>query len=473
MARDNTWGLSRAKMEEHIMRRNTADPMLYEWRSTYYPSHVYTEADCKIERQRRVTLGQFVMQRDAPGGSKQFRAFASIDAAYDYISRQPLVERTYYETIFQEHPRQKPYFDLDIAPKPDDPMSHEELLNRLLTEIKRMIGPDIDMVKDVGVYCSHATDGSKYSYHVVLTGFYVKGNLEAMAFASAVRDAMICGTAGPSSPEATFIRQVLDMSVYKKLQQFRLLGSTKLGRERYKIIVLEYHAAGRKYTRPAVEDWRAEFRRSLVTDVGHCELKPITDAFTPPSSVGITITKTATAIGGGLQQCEDDDAVLIEKYRQAYRMGAGYLEPASLWFKTASQIVAHLIDTPGHLPVDMAHNCRAPTGMTTEQGALITLKAPRAGGYWCVLCKRKHFNENPFLTLHEDRVGTSSAATESHPRVVGIIYHCRREPGSTIRLCSMRGNPESGVAEFTCLNEPHDPKVGEVVVKGQQQEAAV
>lgn len=426
--------------------------MLHEWRSMYYSRDIYTEEACKAERERRVKLGQFVMQRDAPGGSKQFRAFHTADDAYDYIVAQPVECRTYYETVFQEHPRQKPHFDIDIVPAEGDPIDHTELLNRLLAEIKRVVGPDLDLVDDIGVYSSHAEDGTKRSYHVVLTGYYVKDNLEAGLFATSVRDGMVAATEGAESPTALFITKCVDLLVYKKLQQFRLLGCTKMGRNRFKKIVLEYHAAGRMRRRLPATDPRAEFRRSLLSVVDLPSAKLLDQQCYAPR----VVTEKSS---------EDEiDAILRSQYRQAREVGQFcQAEAEALWMLTAPQIIAHLIDVSGHLPVDLAASCRHHTVSTSARGALIGLRAPRSGGYWCLVCERRHDNENPYLTLHEDR--GSEAATELCPRVIAIVYHCRRDPTTTMRICSMRGGGKCGMVSFTCIDEPYDPRKGETFVR--------
>jgi hypothetical protein len=245
----------------------TGNLLSWEWRSSYYDRNTYTEEARTQERKRRVDLGQFVMQRDAPGGAKQFRAFVNINLAYEFIVSCQLEDRTFYETIFDVHHRQKPHFDIDIVPTESDPMDHTELLNLLLTEIKRVVGTELDLVEDIGVYSSHSDDNSKRSYHVVLTGYHVNNNVEAGNFAMAIRDGMVMSTEGPNSPAALFITKCVDMMVYKKLQQFRLLGCTKLGRKRHKSVVLEYGAAGRPRRRPEITDPRIEFKRSLLSEV--------------------------------------------------------------------------------------------------------------------------------------------------------------------------------------------------------------
>lgn len=428
-----------------------ADPMLEDWRSCFYPRDTYTDEASAAERLKRVKAGQFVMQRDAPGGAKQFRAFVSIEKAYEFIVSQPQDDRTFYETIFQEH-RQKPHFDLDIVPSPGDAMDHAELLNRLLTEIKRVVGPNLDLVNDVGVYSSHAPDGTKKSYHVILIGYFVNDNVEAGNFAKAVRDGMVAATEGRDSPAGLFITKCVDLVVYKKVQQFRLLGCTKLGRDRHKTIVLEYSAAGRARKRPPVTDPYAEFCRSLVSLVPEDSKLLEAQCYARPAAL--------TSV----------DATLHAMMRRNLTGEAPTIDPDSLWLFDATRIVSHLIDKQ-HLPGSLANSCRHHTVASTTQGALIGLRAPRAGGYWCLLCEREHEHENPYLTLHADT--RSEAATEICPRVVAIIYRCRRDPTSSIRVCSMRGGGPTGTSSFTCEDEPYDPRQNEIFTRQGEGSSAV
>lgn len=415
--------------------------MISEWRSSYYSKDSYTESARLDERKRRVELNQFVMQRDLPGGSKQFRIFDSVSDAYSYINSQPLEERNFYETVFDVHPRQKPHFDLDIVPSLDDPMDHNELLTRVLTEIKNIIGSELDVVKDLGVYSSHAEDGSKMSYHVVVTGYHVLNNIEACNFASAVRQNMMAATDNPR--EVSFIDRCFDLSVYKKLQQFRILGCTKLGRNRYKTVVLQYSAAGRPRIRSPVIDSEEEFRRSLLSVVDDDSRYLDPAVYTKPQD------KFAAA-----------ESLLRELCSRGRDLGLSQISREALWLTTSKDIVTHVIAS-GHLSEQLVGNCER-HNVIAESG-LIILRAPPYKGYWCIICDRKHDNENPYLSLREDR--TSSAATEMCPRVVAIILHCRRDPLSTIRLCSMRGGGESGMVSFTCIDNPHDPRQGEKFVR--------
>lgn len=428
------------------------DPMLHDWLSSYYNKYTITEEKRLAERKRRADLGQFVIQRDAPGGTKQFRAFENADAAYDFIISKHVAERTFHETVFDVHERQKPHFDLDIVTSPEDPMDHAELLNHLLTEIQRVIGPELDLVEDIGVYSSHAEDGSKKSYHVVLTGFYVKNNIEAENFAKAIHDGMIAMTDGPQSPEARFIDKCFDLCVYKKLQQFRLLGCTKIGRNRHKTIVREYSAAGRTRTRVPNEDPRVEFRRSLLTIFDNEDAKYI------EPSVYMKEKPASLDSSDPIKFYDDADALLralcSKSRQQAFAAVTGEAMD-TLWLKEPEEVIAHCLDA-GHLPMELSNSLR----LQIPSGDLMPLVCPAAGGYNCVLCDRVHDNENPYLTLHEDP--WSEASTTLCPRVVAIVYRCRRDPQSAIRICSMRGGGPTKITGFTCLAEPYDPRQGEI-----------
>lgn len=430
---------------------SVSDAMLHEWVSSYYNKYMITEEKRLAERKRRAELGQFVMQRDAPGGSKQFRAFENADKAYDFIVSKHPAERTFYETVFDVHERQKPHFDLDIVTSPEDPMDHAELLNRLLTEIKRVLGPDFDLVEDLGVYSSHAEDGSKCSYHVILTGYYVKNNIEAENFAKAIRDGMI---AMSDEKAAQFIAKCLDLCVYKKLQQFRLLGCTKLGRNRYKSIVREYCAAGRTRIYEPSSDARVNFRRSLLTvfDQEPKYLEP---------SIYMREESQVPAVPGSNKFYDDADALLralcSKSRRQAFAAVTGEAMD-TLWLKEPEEVIAHCIDA-GHLPFELAGSLR----LTVPRGDLMPLVCPPGGGYDCLVCKRIHEHENPYLTLHEDPF--SDASTALYPRVVAIVYRCRRDPQTSMRICSLRGGGPTKMSSFTCLEEPYDPRQGEIIVR--------
>lgn len=433
------------------MRTADVDGMLVEWMSSYYNKYMLTEEKRFAERKRRADLGQFVMQKDAPGGTKQFRAFKNADVAYDFIVSKHPAERTFYETVFDVHEKQKPHFDLDIVTTPEDPMDHTELLNRLLTEIKRVVGPELDLVDDVGVYSSHAEDGSKRSYHVILTGYHVKNNVEAENFAKAIRAGMIAMTDSPASPEAQFIEKCVDLCVYKKLQQFRLLGCTKIGRNRHKSIVREYIAAGRTRTREPHEDPRVEFRRSLLT-VFDGESK-----YLEPSIYNAKpIEKTEFS-----SFYDDADTLLralcSQSRQRAFAAVSGEAMD-TLWLKEPEEVIAHCLDA-GHLPMELGESLRR----QTASGDLVPLVCPPAGGYECVVCQRTHEHENPYLTLHED--WNSEASTTLCPRVVAIVYRCRRDPQSSVRICSMRGGGPTKMSEFTCLREPFDPRQNEKIVR--------
>lgn len=414
-----------------------------EWRSTFYPRGVYSDDDCTAERLRRIN--EFILQRDYPGGTKQYASFSSAKMAYEFIIKQPLRNRNFHETIFKEH-KQKPRFDIDIVPiarggkEPTaEVITHEELLARLLTEIKRVIGPELDLVEDLAVYSSHAKDGSKMSYHVILNGYHVNDNVEAGKFAKFIRDSLMIGI---PDAEAEFISKSIDLMIYKKMQHLRLLGCTKLGKERFKEAVYSYQAAGRLRSRKPYEDPYDEFLRSLITNIDPEKSKFLEpQLYTPPEK----------------HPCSKDQ-MIMEIFRKGFqqRKSSIVIEPEKLWIFNATEIIAHLIDAANHLPIQLGE--RSLFNYKVIDDRMIMLRAPRDRGYPCVLCSRIHDNENPYLILYPEF--QSTAITDDCNFIVVIAYKCRRDPTKSIRLCSMRKSSER--ACFTCTNKPHDPKRGEI-----------
>jgi hypothetical protein len=183
----------------------------------------------------------------------------------------------------------------------------------------------------------------------------------------------------------------------------------------------------------------------------------VTDGLKYLSPALYTKTPATTSTELSLAEVEAEMKRLANGERK-YR----HVDPETLWIFNGHEIMAHLIDA-GHLPAQLASTWEQSRVLSSVEGAMITLKAPRAGGYPCCACGGHHDHENPYLTLHHD--WNSEASTEDKPRVVAVIYRCRRQSKS-IRLCSMRtvesGKDTSGMREFTCESEPHDPRVGDI-----------
>lgn len=431
------------------------DPLKLSWCSSFYTPGTYREDACAEQRQRRVDSKEFVMQREFAGGSRQFKVFESISHAFLYVQKQHPNNRHFHETIFKEHV-QKPRFDIDISvlPQPDDVedllpvMNHTELLDRLLSEIKRTLGPEFDFSRDVSVYSSHGP--TKKSYHVVLNGYHVPGNEEAQRFAELILDRLVFQA---SVAEQIFIKASIDMAVYKKFQNFRMLGSSKFSvdeeKRRVKDHAREYFAAGRLRTRDIGEK-EEEFTRSLIT---HIDNK--TSKFLDVNLIA-AVEKTPEML------LREQMTELFKKSKKYYHCASGETVSIDPWIFSSTEIVAHLIDC-FHLPFSLAeqslHGHKVISSFAEDKSsssALILLKSGRQG-YFCRICQRTHEHENPFLILQPDFHSTAITDDSCSKCIVAITLKCRRNASESLRLCSMRKTSVTSV--FTCLKAPHDAKV--------------
>lgn len=412
-----------------------------------------SEIECEKERRFRVDNGHFVMQRDIPGGSKQFRAFYNFEEVYRFITEQKPELRCFYETVFGEQ-WQKPHFDIDITVAKTDKgepippsMVHDGLLSLLLSCVKDIIGPSLDLTEDIGVYSSHAPDSTKWSYHVIITGYKLPNHIESEKFTKCVISTMKSRVGYDNVEQISMIEKCIDLSVYKRLQQFRLLGCTKLGKMRYKKVDYEYQAGGLLRIRDSEKtNFKEEFMRSLITNVENTILlDPEVYFFEDTKKMGHKSPEILRAYGIVQKKPRD------EEIRQ-------------WWIYKSDEIMAHLINEK-HLTLDFADSILHHTVKQSENGILIMLRSPR-NGYDCIICDRRHEHENPFLTLWSD--SHSNSCTIEYPLVVSINYKCRRDSTKTMRICSMRGHPDQRVSIVKCFTcklpeEERDSQIGVLV----------
>ena len=161
--------------------------------------------------------------RDPTTLIRRFGGFASPESFEAWYQRVPQVKRNGYEVIWGH---QKPHFDIDIS-SPD--VDGEKILQALLQGIETVLGRlsvQWQPQSALAVYTSHGTTSKgtmKQSYHVVLPTYMHASSEEAKAFAYAAIAEM------PAD-----LQPYVDKGVYSPTQQFRLLGSTKLGDQRHK-----------------------------------------------------------------------------------------------------------------------------------------------------------------------------------------------------------------------------------------------
>ena len=254
---------------------------------------------------------KFIVAQDAPrssgdGVGKRFFYFNSALDCYGWIQRIPLNERTFYEYTIGSRP-QKPHFDVDSAWEMNEVQQRsadfEEYTNALLTAIHTTFqacgvyfrnhaehyrvydssGPFEFKEKDpvTGIVVSTRTK-YKLSRHIVITGIQHNNNEEAGAFYRLVSQELHTKIGGKNIDVFK-----LDNAVYSSGQEFRMLGSQKVGSNRIKTLLSTFAGAPiavssdiAQITEGFPRDY-ADFIDSLLDPVGNLVYEP----FSHPSLV--------------------------------------------------------------------------------------------------------------------------------------------------------------------------------------------
>ncbi len=372
------------------MFQQVSSPGDHQWKHRYYSTQSMTEFQKLTERKENAD--QFVMQMDGVLKGKQFRIFPDKEEAFQYVIQTPKEQRCFYETIFDCH-LQKPKFDIDIKKSilldEFGEKFHEEIIEIILCAIQCNV-PSLDPQDDIAVYQSHGQD--KYSYHIVLTNYYVTNHLEALSFAKQI----IRSLQNDSSVDAKtykLISECIDLNVYKNLQQFRLLFCSKMGKNRYKTRIEKIRVCGIDYIKP-LEDDKTEFDRSLITNVD---------------------LDTMIQLDVSMYHHPEEEKPFLRTTG-----GDPSITPEDVWITDVETICDHVAKY--HLPSQFSE-CGSLSHHPSVQGNMIMLRCP-AGGYPCKSCARDHEQENPFLFLKVNRLNKS----------VEVCFNCRRNSDGKIDI---------------------------------------
>jgi len=151
--------------------------------------------------------------------TRQFGIFKSYTYFQRYQNEIPDDERCFYEVILGKKTR-KPYFDIDIDTEYYKDMTQEkaddmiEILIENIKDILYMYTPRIL------VFTSHRPN--KLSYHVVIDGVCFSDNEDSKYFADKVLTVQM--------------KDFVDGRVYNTVQQMRIYGSSKQGKDNKKIL---------------------------------------------------------------------------------------------------------------------------------------------------------------------------------------------------------------------------------------------
>lgn len=194
-----------------------------------------------------------------------FTYFDSYVDFYEYMHPFSDTERCFYEVIFGELP-QKPHFDVDVSleaftqsyPGADFDISCTTLRDAIIQgciEVLHDLGVQVNIEYDVLIYTSHGS--TKHSYHILINNKCHDGHKEAKAFYNLVMTKVTGYTQGK------YI-EYIDPGVYSPRQQFRIMGSQKVGSGRVKEFVDKFLYRGTEYTHKYCELHSTEQENNLT-----------------------------------------------------------------------------------------------------------------------------------------------------------------------------------------------------------------
>ena len=214
--------------------------------------------------------------------SKRYFASDYIDF-FSALLDIPLDKRVFYEVIPQG--RQKPKFDIEYEYLPQDSIPAHERFDRIVSQVLEGISEEMSS-KGVAysfdsnclVFSSHGE--GKFSVHIVIDKLYHNNSVEAKAFYQAVMTHV--------DPDLHYFdfhgsqHHTVDPSPYSKNQQFRLLGSSKIKRGRFKILApMTTYVPGNPGDDDCVKNLRL-FAASLVSFTSGCVELPSWVIARPP-----------------------------------------------------------------------------------------------------------------------------------------------------------------------------------------------
>lgn len=291
-------------------------------------------------------------------------------------------ERCFYELILGES-NQKPHFDIDID-NPD--IEGDEIRDALIDSIIKVLkdkNVEIDVSQDILIFTSHGTNNEgkkKQSYHIVVNNYCHANNVEAKAFYHKVIDHV---------PEN--MKKWIDAAVYSPTQQFRIVGSRKIGSKRVKTFQpsWKFHDQQIEYQYPEEPDspnheFVMQLEASVVGFTGNCKFLP---PFEPRADQ--------------IKHYEESEDVTRDEAKDAI----------------------NLIGAAGKISIT---DPRFPYKFLGINGPIVMLKRTKPSR--CKICQRVHEHENPYLLVIGDEKS--------------VYFKCRRAPeGKSLFLGKL--NPEN------------------------------
>lgn len=217
--------------------------------------------------------------------ARMFTVFRDVLAFWEYLRMWPADLQNFFEIVPGSR-SQKPHFDIDIAAsKAEEYQASGHTIDSIATMVlSRVIEGSLaifqqwnltpHLEEQLLVYSSHGSE--KRSFHVVWNGYCHANHREAEAFYDAVI-AWITQRYGKTYTE------LIDSGVYSVLQNFRLLGSSKAGSNRTKVLHSELNFGNgiitHQYRDPSAHhsaERRAmvDLTESLLSETSSCDMLP-------------------------------------------------------------------------------------------------------------------------------------------------------------------------------------------------------
>lgn len=305
-----------------------------------------------------------------------------LDFAKYMIKNTDAKERCFYETIFADT-HQRPYFDIEfytpsqevikdgalVLPVEEADLSVECLVNCIEEELKELSASILEESKKshflklnmshILVFTSHQEH--KRSYHVVVEGFCFANCKENREFYSRVMRRM---------PDKW--KNIVDHSMYKSIQQFRIFNNTKWKSERYKILnqQLTRNFLGKRGWISKIPIESEEHKQVLILEAS-------------------LITQTSSCI---LLLCQVPETVAPKRYTSNNNesLSIDFNPLTSEEIKRAMELCAEKMDS---FPFSYLKTIE-----DNGVSSLILLKRHKSS--MCSVCNRAHENENPYLVIH-------------------------------------------------------------------------
>jgi len=305
--------------------------------------------------------------------------FSNLAQYYDYYLNLNEENRTMFEIIIGNK-LQKPKFDIDINLNEINinPDQWENLGQNVLSFFIQSLlisMPNLDLSKDVIVCTSHNLNRNdpkpKLSYHIILPFYHHINNIQSKAF----YDKVLLNI--PND-----YKQYIDHSVYKSVQQFRLLGNKKPNTNRIKIfnktwiygnqtITYEYPEAYKNIIEKTNDELIVQFLLSTISFI------------LPESKL---MENFEIKVNGTVQT----------KFKGDVRVDKVYDLLINYFTQINNKRLTHI----DQLPFRIEGN----------KDNMILLRRTRPS--LCLLCNRVHEHQNPYLIVH----GING----------GVYYNCRR-----------------------------------------------